>query len=91
MRPLARPIYRYADPERGVRDGALFGFATAGTNPDTLLAIELRGQSASEQAWSYGLARMTLCHVTAKLDDKEVWQIPYFFPQGPGRPSKFDT
>lgn len=29
--------------------------------------------------------------VTARLDEKEVWQVPFVPWQGPDRPSKFDT
>ena len=90
MRPLPRPIYRYADLDQGIEDGAIFGYATYGTNPDVLQAIELH-EGAAGSTWKYGLARMTLYKVTVNLDDKQVWQVPFVPPQGPGRPSKFDT
>lgn len=91
MRPLARPIYRYADAGQGIEDGVIFGYATYGTNPDVLLSIELHRQGALGPTWKYGLARMTLYKVTVNLDDKEVWQVPFAPWQGPDRPSKFDT
>jgi hypothetical protein len=91
MRPLPRQIYRYTDPDRGIKDGVIFGYATYGTNPDALLSIELHGKGESDYTWNYGLARMTLYKVTVNLDDEEVWQVPYAPWQGPDRPSKFDT
>ena len=91
MRPLTRPIYRYSDTDREIKDGVIFGYATYGTNPDVLLSIELHQQGALGPTWKYGLARMTLYKVTATLDDKEIWQVPFAPWQGPGRPAKFDT
>src|SRR4029453_11205568 len=38
-RPLTSPLHRYADPEHGLTDGAIFSFAN-GTNPEVLLVLE---------------------------------------------------
>lgn len=91
LRPLPRPLYRYSDLKEGIEDGALFGFATNGTNPDTLLAIEVHRAGVSGHTWKYGLVRMTLYQVIVKLDNIQVWQVPYVPYQGPDRPSKFDS
>lgn len=88
LRLLTRPICRYTDPDSGLQDGAIFGFAANGTNPDLLLGIELHGESLSDSAWKFGLARMTLAQLTVRLDGKEVWSVPYVSPRFP---SKFDT
>lgn len=90
MRRLKTPIYRYSDRVRGIQDGVIFGY-TVGTNPDALLSIELHRKGDAKPTWTYGLARITLCELTVKLDDKQVWQVPYVYPQGPGRPAMFDT
>lgn len=90
MRPLARPIYRYADLAHGIKDGVIFGFAASGTNPDALLAIELH-QAGSSQVWKFDLARMTIFQVIVKLDEKQVWRVPFVPWEGTDRPSKFDT
>ena len=66
------------------------GFAASGTNPDALLAIELQ-QDAAGQVWRFGLARMTIFQVIVKLDEKQVWRVPFVPWQGTERPSKFDT
>lgn len=91
MRLLPRPIDRYSDPDAGLRDGALFGFATNGTNPDLLLVVELHEQESGEAVWKYGLARMTTGQLNVHFDDKEVWSVPYLKPAGVGNVSKFDT
>jgi len=91
MRLLPRHVCRYSDPDSGVLDGAIFAFATNGTNPDLLLVIELHGRDVSDSVWKYGLARMTAGQVSVRLDHKEVWSVPYVSPRGPRFPSKFDT
>jgi hypothetical protein len=91
MRLLARPIYRYSDPNAGLVDGAIFGFASNGTNPDLLLLIELHGQEPSESSWRYGLARMTTAELSVRFDQKEVWSAPFVRGPGQGGVARFDT
>ncbi|NQT13050.1 MAG: hypothetical protein HQ582_09900 [Planctomycetes bacterium] len=91
LRLLTRPICRYTDPDSGLQDVAIFGFVANGTNPDLLLGIELHGESLSDSAWKFGLARMTLAQLTVRLDGKEVWSARYVTPPPPGVPAKFDT
>jgi hypothetical protein len=91
MRLLPRHVCRYSDPDSGVLDGAIFAFATNGTNPDLLLVLELHGRDVSDTAWQYGLARMTAGQVSVRLDQKEVWSVPYVAPPPPKVPAKFDT
>jgi hypothetical protein len=85
MRLLTQPLYRYAQPEAGLYDAALFGLTATGTNPDALLAIELHGNEAT--SWRYGLARMTMEGLSVRLDKTEVWTAE-FTPLTPG---PFDT
>ena len=91
MRLLARPLHRYSDPDAGIVDGTIFGFATNGTNPDLLLLVELAGDDSSGGSWRYGLARMTVGQLNVRLDETEVWSVPYVSSPGPGRPARFDT
>ncbi len=77
MRFLPRPIHRYGDPDSELRDGAIFGFTTHGTNPDALLLIELHQQEATTSSWKYGLAQMTTGKLSVRLDNKEVWTAPF--------------
>jgi hypothetical protein len=91
MRLLARPLCRYADAESGLHDGALFGFATNGTNPDLLLLVELRGPSIAEATWQYGLVRMTTEGVTVHLEEREVWAVKKVHGPPPPAPARFDT
>jgi hypothetical protein len=85
LRLLPRPIYRYADPDAGLLDGALFTFAN-GTNPEILLLVEATGQDLSESAWSYGLARISRAAPTVLLDGSEVWTQPYAARPGSADP-----
>lgn len=74
MRLLPTPVYRYADREAGVRDGAAFVFASSGTNPTLLLLVELSQPEGEEAKWQYSLARMTIRAMTVKLDDETVYE-----------------
>jgi hypothetical protein len=74
LRLMPRALYRYADPEQGLMDGALYAFAN-GTNPEALLLVEAR--TAPERAvWHYGFARLGAAQLQATLDDKPVWRRP---------------
>ena len=86
LRPLPRPIHRYADPDSGVEDGAIFVFTCSGTNPAALLVIELHGAADSPRSWHYGWAGMTNAALAVRLDGKEVWKAPYV-----DRPANLDT
>jgi hypothetical protein len=72
LRPLASPLHRYADAERGIVDGAIFSFAS-GTNPQVLLVLEAR-ETDGKQSWGYALVQLTGERVTAQLDGKDIWQ-----------------
>jgi hypothetical protein len=91
IRLLPRPIYRYADPGAGLQDGAIFAFATNGTNPDLLILIELHGPDLARATWKYGPARMTLGQLTVRLDNRDVWSVPYYPPPWGNNAAKFDT
>jgi len=73
---LEAPVHRYADPERGLLDGAVFVFAD-GTNPEVILLLELRrADNASPPQWQYALARMSPAELRVNLDGTEVWRRP---------------
>jgi hypothetical protein len=74
MRLLPTPIYRYADQEIGVQDGAAFVFASSGTNPTLLLLVELFQPESGEPKWQYSLARMTVRAMTVQLDGQVVYE-----------------
>lgn len=75
LRLMPRPIHRYADPDSGLVDGAIFLYAY-GTNPELLVLIEAR-QSGDAVEWSCGFARLSRAALTVKLDGKEAWSRPY--------------
>ena len=58
LRLLPHPVDRYADPDSGVIDGAMFIYAN-GTNPEILVLIEARRKGAGLPAWSYAAAPLT--------------------------------
>ena len=69
-RLMPAPIDRYADPEKGIRDGALFTFAN-GTNPELGLLLE-----CNDREWTYGTFRMGAAALFVDLDGKSVREIP---------------
>lgn len=89
LRLLPQPIQRYNDGSAANSDGAVFGFAGNGTNPDALLLIETRPGVAAA-GWQYAWIQMTTGKLTARLDQQVVWTAPYRTPN-PAAPSKFDT
>ena len=75
MRLLPQPLFRYANPDVGLIDAALFGFTATGTNPDVLLAVEMRGND--DVSWHYGIARMTMEGLSVQLDGATVWTAAF--------------
>ena len=75
LRLLPQPIHRYADPDQGIVDGALFVFAN-GTNPEVIAVLECQATAAGDPVWKYGFAPLTTAPATAKLDDEVVWSKP---------------
>jgi hypothetical protein len=73
LRLMDRPLYRYADSNRGLLDGTIYSFAT-GTNPEVLLLLEGRAADGENPVWNCGLARMTAAECEARLDDKVFWR-----------------
>ena len=75
LRLMPTPLLRYSD--ESANDAAIFTFAH-GTDPELLLVIELRAAAAGEPAtWHVGLAPMTSYAITAELDGREYWSVPW--------------
>lgn len=72
LRLLQQPVRRYADPDSGVLDGALFLFAY-GTNPEVAVVIESQREGSSAPVWRYGLARIASAELIVHVNDREVW------------------
>jgi hypothetical protein len=75
MRLLSTPIYEYTHDDAKLR-GAVFGFATNGTNPDLLVLIEVRGEEG-KKGWHFAPARMTSGGVTLKRKEEKLWQVDW--------------
>jgi hypothetical protein len=84
LRLLSSPLHRYADPDAGIIDGALFAFAN-GTNPEVILLLEAQSEG-STQRWAYALARMADAELHVHWDGVEVWTVPRAFPGDPAAP-----
>ena len=80
MRLLPTPIYEYSDPDSKLFQGAVFGFATSGTNPDLLIVIEPRDRDGQHR-WHYAIARMTCGGVNLKYRDQTVWTVDFLPPR----------
>lgn len=74
LRLLAKPVYRYRDPERRINDAAVFAFVH-GTDPELFLILEHRGDG-DQAGWYYSLVPMTCWAVKARLNDREIWSVP---------------
>jgi len=73
LRWLPQPIYRYAAPDAGVIDGALFAYVwTRGTDPELLLMLECRDEQPQPR-WTYLPVEFTTRPVRLTLKEREVW------------------
>lgn len=75
MRLLPTPIYEYEVSGRDACRGAVFAFATYGTNPDLLFALESRTAGSGQWEWQYAVARMTNGAVTLLYGGREIWRV----------------
>jgi len=73
LRLLPKPIYRY-EASGDLIDGALFVYSLA-TAPPAMLMIEARSTPAGVD-WQYALVPVTVYGLTARLDDREIWNRP---------------
>src|SRR4030095_16701183 len=76
LRILPQPMLRYADSDRGIVDGAMFGFVY-GTNPEVVAIIECHSTDAGGRSWQYGFVPLTTAPASASVDGKEVWSKPH--------------
>ena len=89
LRLLPQPLHQYGEMKANSFEGAVFGFAANGTNPDALLLVQARPND-EKLAWEYAFVQMTSGRLIAELDNTVVWTAPYRVPN-PRQPSKFDT
>jgi hypothetical protein len=74
LRLMVQPLYRYADEERGLIDGAIFSYA-AGTNPEALLLVECR-KADEASSWHAAFARFGANFCQARKGEAVVWECP---------------
>jgi hypothetical protein len=79
MRLLTTPLYEYEGTDKSLK-GALFGFATNGTNPDLVIVTEIRDLKGDD-VWHYAPARMTTGGLTLNYSDEVVWTTEFSEPR----------
>jgi hypothetical protein len=73
LRLLTQPLYRYAEPDHDLVDGALMAFAAA-TNPEVVLLLEARRDKGGKAAWHFAFARMGAAAAQARMEGKVIWE-----------------
>jgi hypothetical protein len=83
LRLLTQPLYRYADAQQGIVDGAMFAFVVS-NDPELFLVVEaVKADGGTEPRWQYSLARMSSQKLTVRLDDKEAWSVGNYYQSPP--------
>lgn len=86
LRLLAKPVYRYKDPARGILDGGVFLIAY-GRNPEIALVIEAIADGKTPPRWLYGLGRIAAAELHVTLDERDITPWPRNeVHNGPNRP-----
>ncbi len=80
MRLLPTPLFEYADEETNLVQGAVFGFAIYGTNPDVLVLVEVRSAGGKPQ-WHYAPARMTTGGINLTYRGEPAWKAEFVQPR----------
>jgi hypothetical protein len=74
LRLLRQPLYRYGDEGSDILDGAVFAFCQ-GTDPELLVAVEVRADMEGSRTWHYAPARFNMGSLELKHDGKPVWTV----------------
>ncbi|OWK40137.1 hypothetical protein [Fimbriiglobus ruber] len=73
LRLLPTPLYRYAQANSGVIDGALFAMVSnAGTDPEVLLLLEAR-ELEGKRIWEFACGRFSDWELHVQRKEKEVF------------------
>ena len=72
LRLLTQPIFRYASPQGGIADGALFVFVQ-GTDPEVFLLLEAR-EAGGKTQWQLAVTRMNGVGFELRYRDKPIWK-----------------
>jgi len=83
LRLLPQPIYRFADEEAHIRDGAVFVMVIS-NDPEILLLIEaLSDSSPDKPQWRYSVCRMSSQQQIVRFDNEEIATFPAFYQLPP--------
>jgi hypothetical protein len=72
LRLLERPLYTYADADRGIVAGGLFAMSY-GTNPELLAQLEAR-KVADKTQWHIAFARLSAAEIVVRMGEREIWR-----------------
>ncbi|MDP1797219.1 MAG: hypothetical protein Q8K78_07045 [Planctomycetaceae bacterium] len=75
LRVLSTPLYRYGNPDTGLIDGALFGYAQ-GTNPEAVVIVEAL-KTRDRTVWEASPVRLSGYAIKSWLDDELVLDVPH--------------
>jgi hypothetical protein len=74
MRVLPKPLYRCEKPQGDLIDGALMAFVSdTGTDPEIILILEARRETAGEAAWYYKPVRLSISDLYLDYKGNRVW------------------
>jgi hypothetical protein len=77
LRLMTQPLYRYT-ADKGAVEGAIFALAH-NSDPELMLVLELTNLGGDKPAWSYAPVRMSSALMRLRLDDKQVWEVDYYW------------
>lgn len=79
MRLMPTPFFEYNEEGSTMPRGAVFGFASHGTNPDLLVMIEAAPLNTT-RSWMFSPARMTTGGLKLRYRDDLVWEAEFVQP-----------
>ncbi len=68
------PVYKYDLKEDGKQLGGLVTFFCRATDPEAILALDVRENSEGELEWNYALGNFTIGNIVFFLDKKKIWE-----------------
>lgn len=78
LRLLSQPLYRYESPQQtpGLIDGAIFALVQT-TDPEILILLEAREDSAGAVGWYVAFARMSRWALHVRRRGEVLWSLPW--------------